>query len=146
MKKRQKRLSWPIRAGTTVLVAGLALLAYWPFPGAHGRSAEPVIPAGVALTSWQDNGRDGDYLLELMPNQTLPSNQQLLATVLTDTHCAPDAQGLSHCHHVLRLPNGMRITVIDTHRMTINRCLQPGNTLSLSAINEHWIMGTLRQD
>jgi hypothetical protein len=45
------------------------------------------------------------------------------ATVLTDTGCAADRNGISHCSNILRLASGRRITVRHDHSMMNDPCL-----------------------
>jgi hypothetical protein len=45
------------------------------------------------------------------------------ATVLTDTDCAADRSGISHCANILRLASGRRITVRHDHSMMNDPCL-----------------------
>ncbi len=110
---------------------------------AQAGTEEPPIPPGVAMGSWQDNGRDGRYLLQVAQGSALAKSKRVTGTVISDTDCDLDARGLSHCHNVIELTNGTRITVIDTHNMHRNRCLQPGERISLTGIGAPWVMGTL---
>ena len=50
----------------------------------------------------------------------------MMATVLSDANCAPDAQGLSHCRNELRMADGSALTVRHVHRMAEVPCLSPG--------------------
>jgi len=104
---------------------------------------QPPIPRGVAMKSWQENGRDGRYLLQVLQGTALKAGERVTGTVKSDTDCDIDAEGLSHCHNIIELANGTRITVIDTHNMHRNRCLGDGDLLSLTGISGSWIMGTL---
>ncbi|MDA8095861.1 MAG: hypothetical protein M0T84_18530 [Betaproteobacteria bacterium] len=56
-----------------------------------------------------------------------------------DASCAPDPQGLSHCHNGIDLDNGMRMTVIDTHAMVQHPCLKPGQRVALTGFDEQWL-------
>ncbi|MGP1680426.1 MAG: hypothetical protein ACTS6J_25140 [Burkholderiales bacterium] len=104
---------------------------------------QPPIPRGVAMKSWQDNGRDGRYLLQLAQGKSLKAGKRVTGTVTSDTDCDIDAEGLSHCHNAIKLADGSEITVIDTHNMHRNRCLGAGDRLSLTGMSGPWIMGTL---
>ena len=104
---------------------------------------QPPIPRGVAMKSWQENGRDGRYLLQVLHGSAPETGKRITGTVKSDTDCDIDAEGLSHCHNVIELANGSRITVIDTHNMHRYRCLGEGDRLTLIGINGSWIMGTL---
>jgi hypothetical protein len=54
------------------------------------------------------------------------------ALVLTDTRCAADAQGVSHCLNRMRLADGATITVRHDHRMMDMPCLSPGEHVTLT--------------
>ncbi len=106
-------------------------------------SSQPPIPRGVAMKSWQENGRDGRYLLQVIKGGVAKTRKPVVGTVTSDTDCDADAEGLSHCHNTIKLPNGSEITVIDTHNMHQNRCLGAGDKLTLTAVSGPWIMGIL---
>ncbi len=109
----------------------------------HATTTQPPIPRGVAMQSWQENGRDGRYLLQVLQGSALKAGKRVSGSVKSDTDCDIDAEGLSHCHNIIELANGTRITVIDTHNMHRYRCLAEGDRLSLTGIGGTWIMGTL---
>jgi len=137
--------------GTLALIGGLvlgvlatsAVFMYFYKGQAPTGDGEPAIPRGVAMSSWFDNGHGGRYLLQVAQGQTLAEGERIIGSVATDTNCDPDAQGLSHCHNAIELANGDRITVIDTHNMSVNRCLKPGERIALTGTGGPWIMGTL---
>lgn len=112
---------------------------------AEGRATvdEPPIPAGVALASWHDNGQGGRYVLQLEQGGPLRAGWRVAGVVTSDTDCRPDAQGLSHCRNAIELSNGDRIVVVDTHQMMRNRCLTPGDRVSLSAVDASWVVAVL---
>ncbi len=68
---------------------------------------------------------------------------KLSGTVTSDTTCDPDAQGLSHCHNVIALDNGARITVLHTHAMMQHPCLKPGERVTLTGFAQHWVTATV---
>ena len=76
-------------------------------------TAEPTIPAGVSLTSWFENGKGGQYVLQIAEGDAPPAGVRVTGTVTTDTDCDPDAQGLNHCHNNIDLGNGRSIAVIN---------------------------------
>jgi len=125
-----------------VLVLGAAALYSYKVQAA---ADQPPIPRGVAMQSWQDNGRDGRYLLQLAQGKALKAGKSVIGTVTSDTDCEIDAEGLSHCHNNIKLADGSEITVIDTHNMHRNRCLGAGDRLSLTGMSGPWIMGTLSE-
>lgn len=52
--------------------------------------------------------------------------QPMMATVMSDTNCTPDAMGVSHCENQLRMNDGTMLTVQHNHRMMDTPCLSPG--------------------
>ena len=101
---------------------------------------EPPIPHGAGITSWFDNGTNGQYVLNVVGNVSPDIDARgLHARVLSDTNCAPDARGLNHCHNVLRFENGEQVEVINNHQMSVHRCLRPGETVVVNALNDKWI-------
>lgn len=111
----------------------------------HARAAqfavpdEPRIPAGASIRSWADNGQGGISLLQLIGGVALPRGATLRGTVTSDTNCAPDARGLSHCHNGIDLDNGMRILVVHTHAMMQHPCLKPGQRVTVRGFLGTWI-------
>jgi hypothetical protein len=144
MKYQPKR-----HRGTLALISGLVLgvlatsAVFMYFYKGQAQTGEPPIPSGVAMTSWFDNGHGGRYLLQVAQGRSLAQGERVIGSVASDTDCDPDAQGLSHCHNGIELTNGDRITVIDTHNMSVNRCLKPGERIALTGIGGPWIMGTV---
>lgn len=58
----------------------------------------------------------------------------MMAEVLTDTQCAPDAQMISHCRNAMRLLSGETIVVRHPHDMRDIPCLTPGEKVRLVPI------------
>ena len=56
------------------------------------------------------------------------------ATVITDTNCAADRNGISHCANMLRLASGRRITVRHDHSMMNDACLSPGERVRIKLL------------
>jgi hypothetical protein len=135
-------------AHTALLVVGAlailclgALAAVLLLPDRQGTaSAEPAIPPGVSLTSWFENGKGGQHVLQIAEGNAPPAGVRVAGTVATDTNCDPDAQGLSHCHNRIDLGNGSSITVIHTHTMSRHPCLTPGQRLSITRLNANWVV------
>lgn len=140
MKSRDRFVST-----TRWLLGALAALAFGsaPFSTARADAGAPSVPAGARLGSWRDNGQGGRYVLQLENGRALRAGDRVAGIVTSDTRCEPDAQGLSHCRNGIDLANGSRIVVIDTHAMMRNRCLAPGDRLSLTAVDSSWLVGTL---
>ncbi len=55
----------------------------------------------------------------------------VMAEVMTDTDCAPDAQMISHCRNEMQLSNGEKIVVRHPHDMRDVPCLAPGERVRL---------------
>ena len=77
------------------------------------------------------NGVDGLELVYLTKGK-LPA-RATSATVLTDTDCAADHNGISHCSNILGLASGRRITVRHDHSMMNDPCLSPGEHVRVRA-------------
>ena len=95
-----------------------------------------VLPGGIE--SWQANGAGGRYVAPVVVGKT--PKVRTLGVVLTDTDCAADAEGLSHCHNQIELSNGARITIRDNHNMMVNPCLSPGESVSVGPLGAGWVV------
>ena len=126
----------------TLAAAGLGglatalMLSY----GQQPVSAEPAIPPGVSMQSWFENGQGGRHVLQIFEGSAPPVGVRVSGVVATDTDCDPDAKGLSHCHNRIDLASGRSITVIHTHFMSRNPCLQPGQRVSITGLNANWVV------
>lgn len=58
-------------------------------------------------------------------------NRAMMAEVMTDTDCTPDAQMISRCRNVVRLADGRQIVLRHPHDMTEIPCLAPGERVRL---------------
>jgi len=58
-------------------------------------------------------------------------DRPMMADVMTDTDCAPDAQMISRCRNVVRLADGRRVVVRHPHDMSRIPCLAPGERVRL---------------
>jgi hypothetical protein len=79
-----------------------------------------VVGAGTQEVSAAAGPMYSSYLDGTMPARPM------MATVLSDANCEPDAQGVSHCLNSLRLDDGDEVTVRHNHKMTEVPCLSPG--------------------
>jgi hypothetical protein len=122
-------------AGFGALAAAF-LLSY----GGRTATGEPTIPPGATLASWSENGEGGQHLLQIAEGTAPPAGLTASGVVVSDTRCEPDALGFSHCLNAIELENGTRITVVDTHLMSLHPCLVPGQRLSFTRIDSSWIM------
>lgn len=55
---------------------------------------------------------------------------------MTDTNCAADRNGISHCSNILRLTSGRTITVRHDHSMMNDPCLSPGEHVLIRSFAE----------
>jgi len=78
------------------------------------------------------NGARGLELVYLTKGQMPP--KATTATVVTDTDCAADRNGISHCSNILRLASGRRITVRHDHSMMNDPCLSPGERVRVRSL------------
>lgn len=137
--------AWMLTAGAGIIVAVAAAVLLWPTAPAraNGRDSDQATAAnGVPifitdLASWQHNGEDGRYYAPIIDGAT--PGQATIGTVRTDTDCTPDAEGLSHCHNVIELLSGDTITIQDNHNMMVNRCLSPGEEVTVTPIHQGWV-------
>lgn len=125
------------------LLAVLALGAAVYAGSVQAQGGQAPIPAGAAFKTWQDNGAEGRYVLQVIKGKLPKTVKPITGTVTSDTDCDADAQGLSHCHNTVKLADGTEITVIDTHNMHRNRCLGSGDQLALTSLGKPWVVGTL---
>lgn len=133
----------PARFILPLLVVAASLAAPSMAPASTGAQSSPPIPRGVPLASWRDNGQGGRYLLQFVKGRAVAPGARTTGLVLSDSDCAPDAQGLNHCHNLIELADGSRVEVINNHQMMRNRCLASGDRLALRAVNGSWLMGEL---
>lgn len=132
---------WLVGALALAVIGGLALVGFLVF-GQQSATAEPTIPSGAHLSSWFDNGQGGRRVLQLAKGEAPPIGVRVSGIVATDTNCDPDALGLSHCHNIIELTNGRRIEIINTHLMSVHPCLQPGERVSITRLNAHWVVAS----
>ena len=55
----------------------------------------------------------------------------MMAEVLTDSECTPDARMISRCRNVVRLASGRQIVLRHPHDMSTIPCLAPGERVRL---------------
>ncbi|HEY4721219.1 MAG TPA: hypothetical protein VII92_05200 [Anaerolineae bacterium] len=120
-------------------LSGLAT-AFVLSSGQQPAIAQPAIPPGVTLTSWFENGKGGQHVLQISEGTAPLPGVRLVGTVTTDTDCDPDAQGLNHCRNNIDLGNGRNIAVIHNHAMHNYPCLEPGQKLSITRLNGSWVV------
>jgi hypothetical protein len=78
------------------------------------------------------NGSGGQELVYLIKGR-MPA-RATTGTILTDTGCAADRNGISHCSNVLRLASSLRITIRHDHSMMNDPCLSPGERVRVKSL------------
>jgi len=78
------------------------------------------------------NGIGGRELVYLIKGR-MPA-RATTGTILTDTGCAADRNGISHCSNILRLAPGSRITIRHDHSMMNDPCLSPGERVRVKSL------------
>ena len=130
---------WLFGALALVAIGGLAAIGFSTL-AQQPASAEPAIPAGAHFTSWAENGKDGQIMLQLVKGDMPAIGAIVSGIVKTDTNCEPDAQGIFHCHNVIELADGGQIAVIHNHMMMNYPCLTPDQKLTLARLNSDWLV------
>jgi hypothetical protein len=69
-------------------------------------------------------------LSAMLEHGTMP-DRPMMAEVMTDTNCTPDAEMISRCRNVMRLADGRHIVLRHPHDMTQIPCLAPGERVQL---------------
>jgi hypothetical protein len=69
-------------------------------------------------------------LSAMLEEGTMP-DRPMMAEVMTDSDCAPDARMISRCRNVVRLASGRQIVLRHPHDMTTIPCLAPGERVRL---------------
>lgn|GEM_PF-1626827 len=140
-----------LKLAMAAVIVGLAgIVSIWPdLPNAEAnkikvaKGLRTVIVLGAAETPTSDvvrvrqcrpwleckNGQDGIDIVFLKMGRV--PDRPIKAVVESDTDCAPDQSGNSHCSNRLRLANGESFEVRHDHDMQIYPCLMPGEAVEL---------------
>ncbi len=97
---------------------------------------DPVVSTDVRTLVVEPEGTDaisapGSALVASLLVGSMPGHP-MSARVLSDSNCAPDAAGVSHCENVLMLANGDTLTVRHNHRMMDVPCMSPGERMMVT--------------
>lgn len=118
---------------TGVLAIGLVLSLDdgpgTPGTDSHGRQITGVRTVLVSTGSAPVSQPGGPLHARLLSGRL--GAAPMMATVLTDENCAPDAHGVSHCTNRLRMDDGSTMTLMHPHRMSEVPCLAPGERVSV---------------
>jgi hypothetical protein len=91
--------------------------------------ADPALRTIVVAAPADRPEKRGEILLTNLVGGVMPAGARR-ATVLTDSNCAPDADGVSHCLNELQIGDA-RVMVQHHHDMSAVPCLTPGETVNV---------------
>lgn len=94
-----------------------------------------TVVMGGMTDSLPGTSNEAGYLMTNLRAGQLPEGATT-ATVLTDTNCEADADGVSHCLNDLQIGNVV-VTVQHHHQMHSVPCLSPGETVTLMPYAEY---------
>lgn len=98
-------------------------------------SEHPVaIPAAartVAVSRSMPMPSAHERRLSAMLEEGAMPHRPMMAEVMTDTDCGPDAQMISRCRNAMRLADGSRVVLRHPHDMSRIPCLAPGERVRL---------------
>lgn len=93
--------------------------------------AVPAAARTVAVSRTMPMPSAHERRLSAMLEQGAMPSRAVMAEVMTDTNCAPDAEMISRCRNVMRLADGRQIVLRHPHDMTKIPCLAPGERVRL---------------
>ena len=125
---------------TTIIIAAAGVFIFARGEDAADSSATAVsehpvvVPAAARTVSVSRKmpmpSANERRLSAMLEDGTMP-DRPMMADVMTDTDCAPDAQMISHCRNVVRLADGRQIVLRHPHQMSRIPCLAPGERVRL---------------
>jgi hypothetical protein len=127
-------------AATAILVAAAAAFALARGEEAADNSPPSVseysvaVPASartVAVSRAMPMPSAHERRLSAMLEHGAMPDRPVMAEVLTDTNCEPDAEMISRCRNVVRLADGRQMVLRHPHDMTKIPCLGPGERVRL---------------
>jgi hypothetical protein len=115
------------KAAATMPPPAQAAVPHFVDPKAPGEPRTVVV--GGMSDSLPGTSNEAGYLMTSLRAGQIPEDAAT-ATVLTDTNCEPDSDGVSHCLNDLQIGNVI-VTVQHHHQMHSVSCLSPGETVTL---------------
>lgn len=94
-----------------------------------------IVVVGAADETLPGTSNAAGVLMANLLEGRIPSGATQ-ATVLSDSNCAPDADGISHCLNDLNV-GGVVVTVQHHHAMAEVPCLSPGETVTLMTLVQY---------
>lgn len=101
-----------------------------PVTDPHGLAIGDLRTVTASLVATDALSLPGQVVTTTVLEGTLPRDP-VIATVLTDEDCTPDADGISHCRNRLEVPSGDEVVLQHAHRMADVACLSPGERIVL---------------
>jgi hypothetical protein len=130
VRSRPMLFAFAAVAGIAVLAGAWLLLGRHPGDGARYVSehstAVPETARTVAISATMPAPSAHARRLSAMLEAGPMPQQPMMAEVLTDTECVPDAGMVSRCRNEMELADGRRIVVRHPHDMRNVPCLAPG--------------------
>lgn len=128
--------------GLLFAVSGLLVAPATATPVPHfvdvtpeARPAQRTLVVGGANEALPGLSENSGVLISSLIEGDLPADAAL-ATVVTDTNCAPDEQGVSHCLNQLEFGT-TQVLVQHHHKMSEVPCLTPGETVRVLSLAQY---------
>ena len=102
-----------------------------PTPASEHPIAVPAAARTVMVSRAMPMPSASERRLSAMLEEGRMPDRPVMADVVTDTDCAPDARMISRCRNVVRLASGRQIVLRHPHNMTTIPCLAPGERVRL---------------
>lgn len=85
---------------------------------------------------WKKNGNENQYITQLLDGRI---EVAVSGTVITDTDCEADDEGISRCHNQIELDNNNTVTIINIHNMQNFPCFSPGEKVEIQPLTAGWV-------
>jgi|SRR5215204_1885010 len=118
-------------AGVLTLARGEEAADSSPTSVAEHPVAVPATARTVAISRTMPMPSAHERRLSAMLEHGTMPDRSMMAEVMTDSNCAPDAEKMSRCRNVIRLADGRQIVLRHPHDMTKIPCLAPGERVRL---------------
>lgn len=102
-----------------------------PTPASEHRTVVPAAARTVLISRAMPMPSAHERRLSAMLEKGTMPDRPIMADVLTDTDCAPDARMISRCRNVVRFASGRQIVLRHPHDMSSIPCLAPGERVRL---------------
>ena len=142
MQDVTSRSRFHLLAALVAIAAAVAVLGALTIPGRDdaGRTTSAVSEHPVAVPATTRTvlvsrampmpSAHARRLSAMLEDGAMPQGPTM-ADVMSDTQCTPDAEMISRCRNVVRLPDGTQAVLRHPHDMTKIPCLAPGERVRL---------------